>query len=568
MQLMKVKIHNFRSIEDAEFNMIDYSMLIGENNDGKTNILTALRIFYDNNIKFDKNVDLPKFKDIDNKSKDFESWIEISYKTTSEEQDDLDEKYRSDDSILKVRKYLHGLKVKPTATNSNIYGYEGGKLSENQFYGAKNFSQAKLGEIIFIPPISKSEEALKTSGPSPFREMVNHIMKKTVFESNSFTSLQSEFNNFNDNFKGEVSEDGLSINALVNDINSEINEWGVECGISINPIKPEDIVKSLLDFIMKDKKLNEDGVEISSFGQGLQRHLIFTLIKMSSKFGSKKPIAKKEKVFDPDFTLIIYEEPEAFLHPSKQKILHLNLNKLAAHEASQVLISSHSPHFVSKHMEKIQGIIKLQKDVSGRSNIFQISEQSIKDIMDKNLELGRDINTAMKSNDPEGSPDEEFIRYSLWLDSERSSMFFAKQVIICEGATERSLLDLLCDTENGWENIRDKHVYFLDAMGKYNMHRYMHLLTGLGIHHSVLYDKDKDNKRHNTVNKHIEDNKSELTHHIYGFDKDFETFLGVTIPKKTDGYKKPVLIVSNYQKGMISSSKINELKEIINSLVM
>ena len=40
----------------------DYSMLVGENNVGKTNAFMALRFFYeDGNLKYRKEVDFPKF---------------------------------------------------------------------------------------------------------------------------------------------------------------------------------------------------------------------------------------------------------------------------------------------------------------------------------------------------------------------------------------------------------------------------------------------------------------------------------------------------------------------------
>ncbi len=53
MQLQRVKIHNFRSILDADFDLEKYSLLVGENNAGKTNIITALIIFYEDDIKFE-----------------------------------------------------------------------------------------------------------------------------------------------------------------------------------------------------------------------------------------------------------------------------------------------------------------------------------------------------------------------------------------------------------------------------------------------------------------------------------------------------------------------------------
>ena len=48
----------------------DYNVLVGANNSGKSNILTALRIFYEDGIKFNEKTDFPRFQ-----TDDEESWI-------------------------------------------------------------------------------------------------------------------------------------------------------------------------------------------------------------------------------------------------------------------------------------------------------------------------------------------------------------------------------------------------------------------------------------------------------------------------------------------------------------
>ena len=142
MKIKNIRIHNFRSIKDCLFDMYDYSLLIGENNSGKTNIMTALRIFYEDNIKFNMEKDFPKFS-----TDDKESWIEIEYKLEEHEYENLKIEYRGNDNTLKVRKYLYSEKFDVKSNQSNIYAYENGILSENLFYGAKNISQSKLGEL-------------------------------------------------------------------------------------------------------------------------------------------------------------------------------------------------------------------------------------------------------------------------------------------------------------------------------------------------------------------------------------------------------------------------------------
>lgn len=47
MKLRVIKIHNFRSVLDAAIEAHGYMLLVGANNAGKSTILNALRVFYD-----------------------------------------------------------------------------------------------------------------------------------------------------------------------------------------------------------------------------------------------------------------------------------------------------------------------------------------------------------------------------------------------------------------------------------------------------------------------------------------------------------------------------------------
>lgn len=63
--------------------------------------------------------------------------------------------------ILRERKYLKSDdEEKVKADQSNIYGYEKGALSRNLFYGARNISQAKVGNVIYVPEITQTGETL------------------------------------------------------------------------------------------------------------------------------------------------------------------------------------------------------------------------------------------------------------------------------------------------------------------------------------------------------------------------------------------------------------------------
>jgi predicted ATP-dependent endonuclease of OLD family len=577
MKIQSIRLHNFRSVKNLTAKLSDYSLLVGENNCGKTTLLTALRTFYEEGgSKFSKETDFPKFT-----CDDKESWIEISYSTISDEQESLKEVYRSDDHILRVRRYFISDNDLVKPNQSNIYAYEQGQLSKNLFYGAKNVSEGKFGTLIYIPEVNKPDDALKTSGPSPFREMVNFVMKRAVQGSESYTGLTNAFGSFNNSFQDEFSKDGFSVRSLVKQVNDEIEHWNIKFGVTLNTIRPEDIVKNLLTHYIQDQNLSNQQVSINSFGQGLQRHLIYTLIKLSVKFG--EPRSKTKKDFSPDFTLILFEEPEAFLHPSQQERLNHSLRTLAAEPTQQVLISTHSPRFVSREMHDVKSIIRLQK-TNATTECFQLSGKDLEAILDSNRGLYRRFSELLgDANVPDplkvkirrhklGSLDEpehdaaledEGIRYMLWLDAERAALFFARHVVICEGATEKVLFDLLLDSD--WADLREQNIYFADALGKYNVHRCIALLSGLGIRHSVLIDGDADADVQAVVNGFIAERRTLLTNHIESFPIDIESFLGVAGETRRD--LKPLRIVSKLKSGAITHDRITDLRAMVDKLL-
>lgn len=557
MELIKSIIHNFRSIKDAEFEINPYTLVVGENNSGKTNLLSALRVFYeDGGLKFDKNRDFPKFDTDDN-----ESWIELHFSTTDEEQASLKDSYKTSDNILKVRRYLASENGKVKAKQSNIYAYEGGELSENLFYGAANVSSSKLGSVIYIPAVSKVEDTLKTTGPSPFRNLINLVMKKAVSSSDSFTNQNAAFEQFNRAFKTEESS-GLSIESVKTDINTELSQWGVGLDIEVSPINHDDIVKNLLKPHIEDQKLDGKRVDIASFGQGLQRHLIFTLIKMSAKYHTPNRSAKKD--FNPEYTLILFEEPEAFLHPSQQDVLYRNLIELTKDQDQQVIISTHSAQFVSKSVDRLPSICKLHR-TEKETKAYQVTTEKLDEILSNNLVAARLTGEDQDEDfDEEIRMSDEAIKYFLWLDSERSSLFFARHVLLCEGTSEKTYLDYLAESD--WKFLREHRIYILDCVGKFNIHRFIHLLTELGIPHSVLFDGDNDKRGridHQMWNQLINNARTPITTGIHQFQSDLENFLQIDKPDRTRNDLKPINVIKKHVGGEIPKEKQRALKEIV-----
>ncbi|WP_419600083.1 ATP-dependent nuclease [Thiolapillus sp.] len=562
MKITKIKIHNFRSIVDAEIEVYDFLVLVGANNAGKSNVVNAIRCFYED-TKWTDN-DFPK-----KGTTDQDSWVEISFKLSEDEWNNLADKYKEgvqEKSII-LKRYFKGKKVK--AKQSNIYAIVNGNEEADLFYGAKNIGTAKCGSVVYIPALTTPSEQMKTTGPSPLRNMLNFMLKKVVSKSPAYSQLGQAFDALNT----EARLDDGFLTEISQPINSALSQWNVKIDLSVNPISPEEISKSLVKYAFVDLMLGDTAFDLDRFGHGFQRSLIYELIRIAPSFQDEKEVKKKE--FNPDFTLLLFEEPEAFLHPAQQENMAYHLRRLGNESEQQVIISSHSPVFVSKSSDELCQICRIQKN-EGVSRIYQLTQSGVDDL----IKAGGDFLSVIKAyvNDPgigqerknraqqlidnaledEIASQHERFRFQLWLDSDRASMFFADKVILVEGATEKALFNYLL--ANDWHDLAKERVLVVDALGKYNFHRFLSLFKTYGIYHGVMFDNDDEKNEHAAINQLIRDRKNEFTlADPFEFNKCLEKHLDLTLPGRDD--QKPLQILKALEDKTITSEQITELRK-------
>lgn len=563
MKISHLRIHNFRSIIAADIEIHDYTMIVGANNAGKSNVLAALRTFYDD-IKWSAE-DVPKL----GKSSD-ESWVELTFALSDTEWASLADKYKEGvaDQTLRVRRYFVS-KDRVKANQSNIYGLVKGEPEENLFYGAKNIGTAKVGQVIYIPALTTAADQMKTSGPSPLRDMLNFMLKRVVSESTAFKAVEDAFGKLNDEARGD---EGF-LAKIAKPINDAIGHWGVRFDMSVNAVSSDDITKNLVKHAFADAMLGDAAFALDRFGHGFQRSFLYELIKLAPTFADTKKSEKKE--FDPDLTLILFEEPEAFLHPAQQENMAYHLRRLGGGDGQQVMITSHSPIFVGKVADDLCQIVRARRD-GGITALGQISRAVAKDVFAEGLAFKKCLeafvhdasipeqqkNEAKKlladaQNDDEISVQEERFRYQLWLDSERAAMFFADRVLLVEGATEKALFGWLLARD--WHDLTSHRIAVVDVMGKFNFHRYTALLEQFGIAYGLMLDDDQDKHHHKAVNEMLRNQIGlcRLAPAMF-IPTHMESFLGMALPGRND--QKPVQILRELEAAGVEAEKLVALK--------
>jgi putative ATP-dependent endonuclease of OLD family len=562
MKATNVTVHNYRSIHDANYRLDGYSLLIGANNAGKSTLVNAIRSFYEKDgFKYDKKKDYP-FDLQDDKER--ESWIDIEFSLEQDEYDNLSDDYKLPPNKLKVRRYFETSEFKThdnKDASGQIFGYKSdGKLKNEPFYGAKNVQSGKFGTLVYIPAISKVDDHTKLSGPSVLRDLITGILSGVDGSDVHFKKLGDSFTEFAGNMQSSATGDGRSVQAVEDSLNTMISEWGIGFKLNWTPPSLSDVIKSMINPVYTDLAHDKD-IAVTDVGSGFQRQLIYSIIKVGADFAAKQPKIKKE-TFEPDLTWIIFEEPEAFLHPPQQNELARSLQSLSRLDATQVLATTHSSYFVSNNLQVITGMARIAKDNKGISELYQVSDADWQEITDNNKLISQ-LPAARGVNQDDLKPEMEAIKYSIYLNPDRASMFFAKRVLIVEGPTEVALIHKLVD--DGKINPKIAGNVIIDAIGKFNIHRFMNLLTKLGIEHSVLRDEDPGKQLQTEINQLINNSKTPLPIAIDELSPDLEGYLSLPAPVRPD--RKPQNAIFAYVNDNVDGTKLIDFCKIIEKLL-
>lgn len=160
--------------------------------------------------------------------------------------------------------------------------------------------------------------------------------------------------------------------------------------------------------------------------------------------------------------LILFEEPELFLHPKLIFKLRGALYKLANNSAYQVLCATHSPMMIDISQPH-SSLIRVSKDSEGDVHTYQADESIFADTSEQKEQLQM-INR---------------------MNPHFCEAFYADKVILVEGDTEaivyRELLNRFYSNEE---------VYVLNTGSKMNIPFFQKILTHFRIEHYPIHDVD------------------------------------------------------------------------------
>ena len=454
MKLKKMIVKNYKGLKGND-NVIDFEgsdiiFLIGKNNFGKSTFLHAYNFFVEPKVK--ACID-------DFYNKDTNTPIEITGIFTVEENDDQDKDLNKADPDW-INKWVDTdnkyIKIKKVWANDQqegkkqTYNPATGRYEDGGFGGFDTLLKRYSPTAIPINAISS---------PDDLEKQINEIITK-----NHIKKLETQYADKYEGIMGSLKElkDEISNAQDISDINTKMNKMfskvfpELELKIYSVPDSGVDITKTLKSthgLSVTDKGLLDEIYDLKNNGHGVMRQAFFSFL---STLGADLDQKRKEY-------LILFEEPELYLHPEAVFSLRRQLYKLAKDSPFQVLCATHSSLMIDTSKPH-SSLVRLVKDNEKNTKTYQVKFDLF-----------------------EGE-DKSFLQMINRFNPHICECFFCDEVILVEGDTEAIIYrDLIERYFKG-----QKDVFVLNTGSKANMVFYQKILTHFGIKHVVVHDVDSE----------------------------------------------------------------------------
>jgi len=480
MKIITFGVNNFRAISGGiENNTIDFEhsntiFIFGQNNVGKSTFLKAYDFFFSNQT--------PKIEDFYKKQANIIEVIftfeldELDFKRINEKAPtklcSLKEKWLKNNRLKIKRSYQlsdDGKKiiVKNYTLENNCGTWEKPNISDwkEKNYGGiglDNIFQSCLPKPIFIKAMPSEIEV---------ENIINNILADKATDALKDTERE-ELKNAQETIK--QLQDKLYNPAAIRNYKDDVNKHFKELfpNIQIELSEKDKVVwsenKFGKNFNVKFNKLKNDGTidsdipnSYDKIGHGAIRTAIFTLLLM-------RDVAEEfQREHNRKDYLVLFEEPELFLHPSLMKELRALIYKVSEDDLPyQVLCASHSPQMIDISKPK-STLVRMVTTEMG-TKIFQIN--------DKYLTVAKEVALSNLKQEMD-----EILRFNPYI----CESFYSDEVILIEGPTEEIIIrGYLAEI-----NIK-KDIFIVNCATVNNIPFYQKIFSKFNIKYHVICDTD------------------------------------------------------------------------------
>ena len=505
MKISKFSICNFKCLgpQPVEFDFSDdILVLIGENNTGKSSVLSALFYFFSGT----KTIPVEYFH---NKQSDQSHAIVITTVFSDLSSEDKAHQAVSsyissssgDDSWILQKRYYYTDdgkgKCDYIALVNNEEKPNPSGLSQNC---DDLFTEEKMQKI-YVEAVQNISEIAGGGSKTAFGQIFNLLLKSDLEDATQFKELISAFENYAALFKKNTQHPKVA------EIETQITE-------KLGRFIP---AKSVLDAdVPKIEKLlptpsisADDGRQITTNpenqGNGFQRALIFTLLELLAE--AKSPVAKAVGPRN----LLLIEEPELYMHPQMIRKVTNALYEIAKDQKAQVIVTTHSPQ-VLKIFEKQKALVRLIRTTNNELLTIQQNEEIF----------------------AEGNAGEakERLQMIMRFDSTVNELFFARRVVLLEGDSEYVAIKESGELLESLWNESTLHNKFdttlINCRSRDTIPFFQKILNHFKIDYVVIHDLEGEDVS-TGVNGRILNLLGNVENKRKTFPNDIEQFLGISL---------------------------------------
>jgi len=390
MKISKVKISNFKSIENATFNASDFSVLIGQNNHGKTNVLSAIEWFYNGTGKLEDIVYRGKDKktiSVEIEFTDIESGLE--HMKNEKNRTTLTSKLNGSNTAKIIARISDKDKPERLLWDPDNEEYIGTGT------GANNFLNDFFPTLQFVKTSNHLKDVAKYGSKTEIGLMLGSVVNEILYsedeEYKEFVRL------FNQLFGDANSLVGKKLKSMAKTVESYLRIQFPECDkVDFTVSNPN------LEELLKNFEVDVDDGHMtpaSDKGDGMQRALMLAIFQTYAEH-------RRESEGIKNFLFLI-DEAELHLHPTAQRNLKKALLELAI-GGDQVLITTHSSVLIADDSD-LQTVLRVQKS-DKKTDVETVIEGLKKDVV-YDLLGGSPADLLLPANFliVEGSSDRDFL---------------------------------------------------------------------------------------------------------------------------------------------------------------
>lgn len=430
MKITRVQIANWRSIKCVDFFPEDICILVGANNAGKTNILSAINFILGERWPMPANLE------------------------------DSDFYGRNRDNSVYIRLVLDHPHVSQIEFDTSKPQYALNAL-DNQGRSVRPFNNAYREEIAFayVDASRNYERQFSTSRWSIFGQALRHLHQTLKDSGDQLTQLREALSRAHSLLQ---TDQYMAFEKELKDaFAAQLKTARYDVSFEFRTLEETNLYRSLYPTLV-ERGVARNPLEV---GSGVRNVLVLALFQAFAKS------------FRGDAVLGI-EEPELYLHPHAQRSLMKQFEALAA-AGNQIFISTHSAHFLD--VARSDRIVLVDRCEDEEDEVCtQVKTASSQDLLAarKKLHPARDQMTVDSMR--------AFVRNVR--TAEMTEAFFARVVIVVEGPSERESLPIFA---RALEMDFDEYgISIVSAGGKAAIDMLAQLYAMHGIRTYTVFDND------------------------------------------------------------------------------